>query len=94
MDEAGNDPLYCNFAQLAGIEMDGKDFDQILPLLEEAKKTGQWLVLAGHEMGEPGNQTTRLTMLKKLIEYAQVPSNGIWIQPVGTVAKYIQQHKK
>ena len=74
--------------------MDGKEFDQILPLLEEAKKTGQWLVLAGHEIGESGVQTTRVTMLKKLIEYAQNPANGIYLQPVGTVAKYLQQHKK
>ena len=50
-DEAPNDPIHCNFPQLTGVEMDGKDFDQILALIEEAKKTGQWLVLAGHEMG-------------------------------------------
>lgn len=53
IDEAGNDPLYCDFAQLTGIEMDGKDFDQLLPLLEDAKKTGTWLLLAGHKMGIP-----------------------------------------
>jgi peptidoglycan/xylan/chitin deacetylase (PgdA/CDA1 family) len=94
LEEAPNDPVYCNFAQLTAIEMDGKDFDQVLPLLEEAKKTGQWLVLGGHEMGDSGYQTTRLVLLKKLIEYSQNPSNGIWIKPVGTVAKYIQQHKK
>jgi len=51
------------------------------------------LVLAGHEMGASGNQTTRLSMLKKLIEYAQNPANGIWIAPVGTVAKYIKGNK-
>jgi peptidoglycan/xylan/chitin deacetylase (PgdA/CDA1 family) len=89
LDEGPNDPAFCDFAQLTGVEMDGKDFDQILPLLENAKKTGAWLVLAGHEMGESGNQTTRLSMLKKLIEYAQDPVNGIWIAPVETVAKYI-----
>jgi hypothetical protein len=93
MDEAANDPAYCNFAQLTGIEMDGKNFDQILPLLEEAKKTGQWLLLAGHEMGDDGNQTTRLSMLRRLMEYAQNPTNEIWIEPVGTVARYILKNK-
>ncbi|MBD0294638.1 MAG: polysaccharide deacetylase, partial [Flavisolibacter sp.] len=82
------------FAQLTGMEMDGKDFEQILPLLQQAKANGQWLVLAGHEMGDSGTQTTRLTMLKKLIEYAQDPANGIWIAPVGTVAKYIQEQRR
>ena len=94
MDEGPNDPLYCNFAQLTGVEMDGKTFEQILPLIEQAKKNGQWLVLAGHEMGENGDQTTRLSMLKQLAEYVQNPANGIWIAPMGTVAKYIQSQKK
>ena len=94
LDEGPNDPRFCDFAQLTGMEMDGKDFDQILVLINNAKKTGAWLVLAGHEMGETGGQTTRLSMLKKLIEYAQNPANGIWIAPVGTVAKYIQNLKK
>jgi peptidoglycan/xylan/chitin deacetylase (PgdA/CDA1 family) len=94
MDEAANDPLYCNLAQLTGIEMDGKDFDQILPLIENAKKNGLWLVLAGHEMGDSGDQVTRLSMLKQLAAYVQDPNSGVWIAPVGTVSKYIQSQKK
>jgi peptidoglycan/xylan/chitin deacetylase (PgdA/CDA1 family) len=93
LDEGPNAPQFCDLAQLTGMEMDGKDFEQILPLIENAKKSGAWLVLAGHEMGTSGNQTTRLNMLKKLIEYAQNPANGIWIAPVGTVAKYIKGQK-
>lgn len=94
LDEAPNDPAYCDFAQVTGVEMDGKDFDHIRPILEKARESGQWLVLAGHEMGESGVQTTRLSMLKTLIEYAQNPANGIWIAPAGTVAKYIKQQRK
>lgn len=90
LDEGPNAPQFCDLAQLTGMEMDGKDFDQILPLIENAKKSGAWLVLAGHEMGTSGNQTTRLSMLEKLIEYSQDPKNRIWIAPVGTVAKYIK----
>ena len=93
LDEGPNAPQFCDLAQLTGMEMDGKDFEQILPLIENAKKSGAWLVLAGHEMGASGSQTTRLIMLKKLIEYAQNPANGIWIAPVGTVAKYIKGQK-
>lgn len=92
-DEAPNDPIHCNFTQLTGVEMDGKSFDQILALIEDAKKNGQWLVLAGHEMGDGGRQTTQLDMLKQLAEYVQNSANGIWIAPMGTVAKYIQQRQ-
>jgi peptidoglycan-N-acetylglucosamine deacetylase len=94
LDEGPNDPAFCDFAQLTGMEMDGKNFEEILPLLESAKKNQQWLVLAGHEMDDSGAQTTRLSMLKKLIEYTQDPANGIWLAPVGTVAKHIQQQNK
>lgn len=38
LDEGPNDPTFCDMAQLTGIVMDGKDFEQILPLREEAKK--------------------------------------------------------
>jgi hypothetical protein len=93
MDEAPNDPIHCNFPQLTGIEMDGKTFDQILPLIEDAKKNGLWLVLAGHEMGDNGRQTTRLDMLKQLAEYVKDPANGIWIAPMGVIAKYVKQEK-
>ena len=92
--ESPNDPAFCDMAQLTGIEMDGKDFEDILPLIKSAQQAGQWVVLAGHEMGNSGPQTTRLAMLKKLIEYAQDPANEIWIAPVGTVAKYVNEHRK
>lgn len=93
-DEGANDPTFCDFAQLTGMEMDGKDFTEILPLIETAKKNHQWLVLAGHEMGESGDQTTRLSMLKLLIEYAQDPKNGVWLAPVGEVSTYISANRK
>lgn len=92
--ESANNPAFCDMAQLTGIEMDGKDFEDILPLIKSAQQAGQWVVLAGHEMGNSGPQTTRLAMLKKLIEYAQDPANKIWISPVGTVAKYVNEHRK
>jgi peptidoglycan/xylan/chitin deacetylase (PgdA/CDA1 family) len=94
LDEAPNDPSYCDMAQITGMEMDGKDFEQIKAILETARESGQWLVLAGHETAESGGQTTRLAMLKKLCEYAKDPANGVWIAPIGTVAKYVLKQRK
>jgi peptidoglycan-N-acetylglucosamine deacetylase len=93
MEETANDPVFTDFAQITGIDMDGKDFEQIFPIIETARKNGQWVVLAGHEMGENGSQTTRLSMLRKLIAYAQDPANKLWIAPVGTIASYIEMQK-
>ncbi|GAA4448636.1 polysaccharide deacetylase family protein [Nibrella saemangeumensis] len=91
LDEGPNDPAFCDMAQLYGMEMDGKDFGQILAVLEKAREAGHWVVLAGHEIGESGNQTTRVAMLKQLCEYANNPANGVWLAPIGTVAAYIQK---
>ncbi len=94
LDEGPNDPAFCDFAQLTGMEMDGKDFPQIKAILESARQNQSWVVFGGHEMGESGPQTTRLSMLAKLIEYANDPANGIWLAPVGTVAEYIKNNRK
>lgn len=92
--ESPNDPVYCDMAQLTGVEMDGKSFEELLPMIQYAQKNGLWLVLAGHEIGDQGQQTTRIRTLNALMQYALNPDNGIWIAPVGTVAKYVQQHRK
>jgi hypothetical protein len=93
LDEAPNDPSYVDFAQLTGIESDGKDFEQIRPIIENAAKTGLWVVLAGHDMGREGPQTTRLAMLEELCAYAVDAANGVWIAPVGTVARYVREQR-
>src|SRR5262249_9774465 len=93
MSEAPNDPTFCDLAQATGIEMDGHDFEQILPILEAARSAGQWVSLAGHDIGQGGQQTTRVTMLEKLMAYANDPAQKIWIAPVGTIAKYIRERR-
>jgi peptidoglycan-N-acetylglucosamine deacetylase len=93
LDEGPNDPEYVDFAQLTGIESDGKDLDEILPIIESAAKTGMWVVLAGHDMRASGSQTTRLAMLDQLCTYVTNPANGVWVAPVGTVARYVRDHR-
>jgi peptidoglycan-N-acetylglucosamine deacetylase len=93
-DETPNDPGFCDLAQTTGVEMDGRDFEEILPILEKARETGQWVSLAGHDIGPDGRQTTRVTMLEKLMRYASDPANKIWVAPVGTIAKYIGEQRR
>ena len=94
LDEASNDPSFADLAQLQGVEMDGKDFEkEIKPLLETARKEGSWLVLAGHEIGDGGAQTTRIDMLEELFAYINKPKNKIWTAPVGTIAEYVEDQR-
>ncbi|NQU88200.1 MAG: polysaccharide deacetylase family protein, partial [Mariniphaga sp.] len=93
MNEAPNDPVYCDMAQLTGMEMDGKSFEQIKVLIENARKTGSWLVLAGHETDTGGDQTTLLNTLEAICEYASDPANEIWIDNVHNIAKYVREKR-
>ena len=73
--------------------MDDRDFAEIRPWLDEARTRGAWLVLAGHDIGAGGRQTTRMAMLDELLAYAKDPSSGIWLAPVGDVAAEIVKRK-
>ncbi len=93
LDEGPNDPAFCDMAQLTGIELDGKSFDQVKELIESAKSKGLWLVLAGHEMNEGGVQTSLLPTIEAICRYATDPANGIWIDDVHAVASYIKEKR-
>ncbi|PHN02661.1 polysaccharide deacetylase family protein [Flavilitoribacter nigricans] len=95
LNEASNDPAFADMALLQGIEMDGKDFEtDIKPLVDAALEDGSWLLLAGHDIGPDGRQTTRTAMLEKLVAYVQRPESGIWLAPVGTVAAYVKEQRQ
>ncbi|WP_339714311.1 polysaccharide deacetylase family protein [uncultured Kriegella sp.] len=93
LDESPNDPTYCDMAQLTGVEMDGKNFDQILELIESARGAGLWLVLAGHDIGVKNRQTTEVAMLKKLLPYLKDPANKIWTAPLGEISAYVKAQR-
>jgi len=94
MNEPFNDPMFADFAMLQGNEMDGKDFkNDILPMIESARNTGSWLLLAGHEIGENAEQTVNITMLEELMAYLQQPDSDIWIATVGEIAAYVKEQR-
>jgi len=77
-------------AQLTGMKLDQLTFDQVRPLIESAKKSGKWLILAGHEMNDSGTGlTTFLSTLEEICKYASDPANGIWIDNVHNIASYV-----
>lgn len=95
LNEAPNDPQFTDMAMLQGIEMDGKDFeDDIRPMIEEAYESGNWLLLAGHEVNTDGRQTTRVDMLRALAQYVKEHADDIWIAPVGTIAQYLKDTRR
>ena len=93
MDEWSNDPGFCDMSQLMGVELDGKDFEQVKQWIDKTTANGGWLVFCGHDIGESGRQTTLSPTLKALCEYAKDPANGLWLDTVQTVANYIVKQR-
>lgn len=92
-DESLNDPAFCDPAQLMAMEFDGLTFEQLKSLVDAAVEQGAWLVLAGHEIGSPGRQTTRADTLRAFCEYARDPQSGLWVDTVANVAAYVVEHR-
>lgn len=91
-DEYFNAPDRCDLAQLAGVEFDGLTYEQVRLQIAAAAQTGNWLVLAGHDIGaEDRAQVTRVSTLEAICAYCRDPANGIWIDTVGAIGAYIRQ---
>lgn len=93
MDEWANDPAFCDMAQLMAMELDGKSFEQVKQVMDKTLANGGWLIFCGHDIGDDGRQTTRASTLKALCEYAQDPANGVWLDSVEAVARYVLEQR-
>lgn len=92
-DEVGNDPNFCDPAQATGVSLDGLDFDQTKQLIDKATAEGRWLIFFGHEVGSVGHQTVATSTLESICRYANDPANGLWIDTVERIGKYIQHQR-
>jgi peptidoglycan/xylan/chitin deacetylase (PgdA/CDA1 family) len=92
-NDAGNDPLVCDLSQLLAGGSDDVSFERLRPLIDQAAAEGRWLILCGHEVGAGGFQITRSETLEAICCYAADPKNGLWIDTVGRIGKYVSDHR-
>jgi peptidoglycan/xylan/chitin deacetylase (PgdA/CDA1 family) len=91
-----NDPTFCDLAQVNGWPCDdpvGMDYIQMVKLINQAAEQGAWIIFAGHEIGEQAFQVTDATALAALCRYMQDPANGIWVDTVERIGRYLQQQR-
>ncbi|HJP32428.1 MAG: hypothetical protein QF689_07915 [Candidatus Latescibacteria bacterium] len=93
LDETSNAPDHFDTAQVMSMRMDGEDFSRVRRMIERAKRNENWLVLAGHSVGESTQWGTNLAMLRELLAYATDPANGVWVAPVSEVATFIARER-
>jgi len=92
-DEAANNPVFCDFAQVLSPQTDGMSFEEMKKWVLTAAQNGGWLVFTGHEIGKPGYQVTDVSVLEQFLEYAGDPSHGVWLDTVYAIARYIQEQR-
>ncbi len=93
MDEAANDPAFCDLAQALGTPFDDTTFARMQELVEKAAQEGRWVIFVGHEIGDAAFQTTDTAALSQLIQYSQDPANGVWLDTVANIGKYVKQQQ-
>lgn len=92
-DEYFNDPVFCDLAQAGGTVFDDTDYIQMVKLISQAAQQGAWIIFVGHEIGEKGFQVTDATALAALCRYVQDPANGVWVDTVEKIGRYVQQQR-
>ena len=87
--ETANDPWVCDLAHLEAFTVDGLDGDALAGLARGEHATGRWVVMAGHDVGDGGEQTVVVRALDALCRHLLRPY--VWCAPVGEVATYLRQ---
>lgn len=95
-DDAVNDPLRCDLAQLCGTDGDGLGFEELRRETERAAAEGGWIIFCGHEIGseEARGQTITAAALDRFCACLQDPASGLWVDTVAAVAEHVQRARK
>lgn len=93
-DDAGNDPSFCDLSQLMAGGSDDVTFEKLKPMIDQTIAEGRWLILCGHEVGDAGFQITSTAALEAICRYAKDPGNGLWIDTVSRIGRYVDDHRK
>ena len=89
-DVVANAPFHCDLAQVAAVDIDRIDFEQLRPKLAATVADRAWLVLGGHEVGRGlAPETTRIATLEAVMEWCR--EHEVWVDTVGAVAARVEQ---
>jgi peptidoglycan/xylan/chitin deacetylase (PgdA/CDA1 family) len=93
MDEYYNDPVFCDLAQASGIAFDNMDYIDMVKNISQAAQQGGWVIFAGHDIGQKAFQVTDTIALAALCKYMQDPANGVWVDTVENIGKYVVKQR-
>ncbi|MBL9204658.1 MAG: polysaccharide deacetylase family protein [Opitutaceae bacterium] len=87
-----NLPDCCDRAQINGIGIDNLSFEQVRSLIETAVNGEGWIVLVGHDIGNPQDRlNTSADVLKRICDYLKGRPE-IWLDTVAAVGGHLNRH--
>ncbi len=93
-DESANDPGFCDFAKIFGLDFDGMSVRELEALLDATIEKGHWLVLAGHDVSdEPTRQAILAETLAWLCQRAR-EDERLWLDTVSNVGAYVARQRE
>jgi hypothetical protein len=81
-------PDACGLAHLDAFVIDGFDVDTLMSLMDRAMALGEWVIMAGHDIGIHGTQTVRARDLEEFCRLL-ARDDRIWVAPVVEVAEHV-----
>ena len=90
--ETANAPDRCDLAHVEAFSIDGLDADALRALVEGGVALGEWVVLAGHDIGTGGSQTVLASALDRLCGRL-AGDERVWVAPVVQVAGHLARRR-
>jgi peptidoglycan/xylan/chitin deacetylase (PgdA/CDA1 family) len=92
--ESANCPARCDLAQLLSTSADQMPWETLQTWLDSTLKQGEWLILTAHEVGEqPWHQVMTTDTLERACRFAADPANGIWVDTVENISRYVKDRR-
>lgn len=86
--EVGNLPDRCDLAHLDAYTVDGLDAGELWSLVAAGMTRGEWVIMAGHDIGAGGPQTLAAPELDGFCRRL-VRDDRVWVAPVVDVAERV-----
>lgn len=83
-----------NLNDITGFAEVNSTAEQMIAKIEEAEKTGSFVVFIFHGVGGEHPLTIELEEHRKLLDYLKKREKDIWVAPMVDVAKYIKEKQK
>jgi len=86
--ETGNVPASCDLARLDAYAVDGFEATELWSIVAAGVARGEWVILAGHDIGDDGPQTVPARALDGLCRRL-AGDDRVWVAPVAEIAERV-----